>query len=228
MLSDESVARRGDASRRGVTGGLRCCLCCDNGKCIRCSCIQARKSCINCLPFRRGHCLNCSSTESVYDIDRNSHRDASGLIQLDSVGCDVAHCASDGTELSDFVSSYFQDAFGACLLHSEGGPFEDVWYKLWLRIVSFKSSHYDLLSGPVGHEFIDCLTSEVSLLARGLACSERLIIFLSVLLQRDPLIRRGTDICRLQGNRLKDWKSEKFDSLIYEAERCARQFVRPR
>ena len=75
-------------------------------------------------------------------------------------------------------------------------------------------------SGPVFHDFIDCLTSEVSLLARGLGCSERLIIFLSVLLQRDPLIRRGTDIRRLLGNWLKDRKGEKFDSLVCEADHC--------
>ena len=169
MLLDESIVRRGDASHHGATGGSRCCLCCDNGKCMRCSCVQARKSCINFLPSRQGCCLNCFSTESIYDIDRNSHLDASGLIQLDSVDCDVAHCTLGGAELSDFISSHFQDAFGACLLHSEGGPYEDVWCKLCLRIVSFKSSHYDLPSGPVGHEFIDCLTSEVFLLARGLA-----------------------------------------------------------
>ena len=111
--------------------------------------------------------MNCSSTESVFDI--NNHHDSSGLTQSDSIGCDVAKCTSGGAELSDFVNSHFQDAFGACLLHSEGGPYEDVWCKLWLRIVSLKSSHYDLPSGPVGHEFIDCLASEVSLLARGLA-----------------------------------------------------------
>ena len=71
------------------------------GKCMRCSCVQARKSCMNCLPSRQGRCLNCSSTESVFD--RNNHRDSSGLIQSDSIGCDVAHCTSGGAELSDFV-----------------------------------------------------------------------------------------------------------------------------
>ena len=179
MLSDESMVHLSNASRRGAKSGSRCCLCCDNRKCIRCSCVQARKSCINCLPSRRVRCLNCSSTESVHDIDRNGHHDASGLIQLDSVGCDVAYCASGGAGLSDFVSSHFQDAFGACLLHSEGGPYEDVWCKLWLRIFSFKSSRYDLPSGPVGHEFIDCLTSEVFLLARGRAADYFSICFVA-------------------------------------------------
>ena len=66
------------------------------GRVAVCVVTTANASCIDCLPSRRGHCLNCSSTESVYDIDRNSHRDASSLIQLDSVACDVAHCTLGG------------------------------------------------------------------------------------------------------------------------------------
>ena len=53
---------------------------------------------------------------------------------------------------------------------------------------------------------------------------------LSVMLQHDPIVKRCTDIHRLLGRWLNDWRGEKFDSFVCEAEYyyCARQFVRPR
>ena len=114
------------------------------------------------------------------------------------------------------------------MLHSEGGSYDNTWCKLWLHIVSFKNCHYDLPTGAVAHDFIDLLSSEISLLARGVERSERVLAFLSVVLQRDPMVRKGTDIRRLLCRRLKGWKEEKFESLVCDAEHCARQFTRPR
>ena len=67
--------------------------------------------------------------------------------------------------------------FGAQLLYSEGGSYDNAWRTLWLRIVSFKNCHYDLPSGVVAHDFIDLLLSEISLLARGVERSERVLVF---------------------------------------------------
>ena len=50
------------------------------------------------------------------------------------------------TVVPELVRSHFQNAFGAPLLLSEGGPCIDVWCKFCLRIVS-SSCHYNL---PVG------------------------------------------------------------------------------
>ena len=59
--------------------------------------------------------------------DGSRHRVSVDSTQSDSVNLDSAHSVSGGTAVPDFVSSQFQNAFGACLLHSEGGTYDDVW-----------------------------------------------------------------------------------------------------
>ena len=122
--------------------------------------------------------------------------------------------------MSDFVHLRCQDAFGAQLLHSEGGSYDNACCKLWIRIVSFRNCHYDLPRGAVAHDFIELLSLEISLLARGVERLEQVLVFLSVTLQRDPIVRRGTDICRLLCCRFKEWKEEKFESLVCDVECC--------
>ena len=41
----------------GTMPGL-CCRCNGNGKCIRCGCARAGRACVDCLPSRKGHCMN--------------------------------------------------------------------------------------------------------------------------------------------------------------------------
>ena len=56
---------------------------------------------------------------------------------------------------------------------------------------------YNLPNGSVGRDFVGLLSSEVNLLVQGSMSSERVIVFLTVLLQRDPMVKRGADIHRL-------------------------------
>ena len=53
--------------------------------------------------------------------------------------------------------------------------------------------------------------------------SERMIVFISVVLQRDNMVKKGSDICRLIKRRMDMWKKEQFDELFYEFERCSKQ-----
>ena len=212
-------------ARRGASGASHCCLCCDNGKCVRCSCVQAGRCCFNCLPSRGGQCSNLISDERACT---NAYRNHDSTQSHGDGNVHSSQRTSGESAVSDFVRLRFQDTFGAQLFHSEGGSYDNTWCKLWLRIVSFKNCHYDLPSSAVAHDFIDLLSSEISLLARGLERSERVLAFLSVVLQCDPMVRKGTDIRQLLCCRLKEWKEEKFESLVCDAERCARQFTRPR
>ena len=95
-------------------------------------------------------------------------------------------------------------------------------------IVSIKNSHYNLLNGSVGHDFVGLLASEVNLLVQGSMSSERIIFFLTVILQRDPMVKRGADIRWLLLRRMEDWRGEKFTDLVFDAERCSRQHTRPK
>ena len=46
--------------------------CNGNGRCIGCSCSKAGRPCTNCLPSRKGHCRNVSSTTPTRDNDMPS------------------------------------------------------------------------------------------------------------------------------------------------------------
>ena len=99
---------------------------------------------------------------------------------------------------------------------------------MWLRVVAIRNSHYNLPNGSIGRDLVGLLSSEVNLLVQGSMSSERVIVFLTVILQRDPMVKRGADVRRLLLRRLEDWKVEKFTDLVFDAERCSRQHSKPR
>ena len=89
------------------------------------------------------------------------------------------------------------EAFGASLLHSDGGDMSHVWYRRWIKVAHLKCQHYDLPGGATGREFVSQLSEEVSRLARGECRSERLIVYLAVMMQKDALVKKAADIRRL-------------------------------
>ena len=74
--------------------------------------------------------------------------------------------------------------------------------------------------GPVGRRYVDLLTEEVQNLAVGNFPSERVLIFSSVMLQRDRMVRKGADIRRLLDWHIGQWRDGHFDLLVQEADRC--------
>jgi len=51
-----------------------------------------------------------------------------------------------------------------------------------------------LPGGSIGKKYIDLLNEELHYLSVGAFPSERIIVFCSVMLQRDGLVRKGSDI----------------------------------
>ena len=106
------------------------------------------------------------------------------------------------------------EAFGATLLHSDGGDKNHVWYRRWIKVAHLKRQHYDLPGGATGREFVSQLSEEVSRLARGECGSERLVVYLAVMMQRNALVRKAADICHLLKRRLDAWRSSQVDELL--------------
>ena len=73
-----------------------------------------------------------------------------------------------------------------------------------------------------GDMYVDLLTEEIQHLGVGNYPSEQVLIFSSVILQRDQMICKGADIRRLLDRQITQWREGLFDLLIQEADRCDR------
>ena len=61
-------------------------------------------------------------------------------------------------------------------------------------MTSIKACHYNLPIGAADCNFVELLSSELNLLAKGSVRSECVMVFLEVMLQHDPYVRKGMDI----------------------------------
>lgn len=126
------------------------------------------------------------------------------------------HTSGDGS-IAD-INSMLVNAYGESL--ALNSPPDDEWYSRWKTVVNLAGKHYTLPSGAVGRQYVDQLSKEVSYLSTGVYSSARLLLFLSVVLQRDRSIRKGLDIRRVIERRLSMWQEGAFGTLVHEAVRC--------
>ena len=183
------------------------------------------QSCSNCTPSSSDHCSNQGNPKTVSDSFKLDDDD--GSVQPDKTGSQSSNmcgineqsldqsCVSHGPVQSNVNDRLFR-AYGACFLGLDGGEQINEWGQRWKRVVSIRGQQYDLPGGSVGREFVNLLTNEVSMLSRGEAISERLFVFCGVVLQRDSMVKKGTDIRRLLKRRMDSWKQNRFDELVYE------------
>jgi len=121
-----------------------------------------------------------------------------------------------------------QRAYGSTLVQPDGGGSESTWYSWWKQVIYYSGNHYVLQGGSTGRQYVDVLANEVNYLACGTYPSERILVFSSVILQCDCMVRKGADVHRLLGKRLHLWQQENFDLLIQEANRCDQALRRTR
>ena len=119
---------------------------------------------------------------------------------------------------------FMMEAFGGCLNKSEQLP-ETVWGKRWIESVNLHGKLYLVPGGNVGRKYVDLLTKEVSRVIQN-ECSERLLVFSRLVLQRDPMVNKTRDVKVLIGRRLQSWEDGNFSLLLQEAKRCASRPLR--
>ena len=166
-------------------------------------------------------CDGSSSRKQNDDLSTNSSEFTPQLFppsqvpirQVSSYGAD------DGA--STHVDSLMLQAYGeplACGTVEPGS--RDCWFNRWELIVHLRGKLYSLPGGATGRKYVDYLSKEVSYFSSGTCSSERLLVFSSLILQRDRTIRKGVDIRRVIERRLDMWDKENYDVLVQEAVRC--------
>ncbi len=103
---------------------------------------------------------------------------------------------------------------------------EDPWFNRWEKVIRLPFRRYDLPGGNVGRKFIDSLSKEVELVADQKGCSERMIVFQVIILQKEILVKKTADIRRVIQRRLQLWDEGQFDVLMQEAMRCSETFLK--
>ena len=108
----------------------------------------------------------------------------------DASGVPPAVCQSIGSnDTSTEIDMFMCKAYGAPLLYSAGPPNNSLWYRFWITIVHHGGRHYSLPSGSVGRKYTGLLNQELQYFDSGSYCAERFIVFSSLMLQRDRLVR---------------------------------------
>ena len=164
-----------------------------------------------------------SSTAADYssDLCHNSSVDIDTSCNV-SLLCNGSQ-ASVQQPSRDRVDDLMRMAYGETLLYSDGGPHHSSWCQRWSDVVQHLGRHYSLPGGSIGKKYIDLLNDELLHLVSGSYSSERVIVFCSVMLQRDRNVRKGCDICRLIDRRMTQWREGQFD-VLQEAACCDRSF----
>ena len=94
------------------------------------------------------------------------------------------------------------------------------WLVYWNKIIQHSGRHYDLPKGSIGRKYVSRMIDEICHFNSGNFPSERLLVFSSVILQRDKMSTKGPEIRKVIDRRLSLWKEEKYDLLVQEATRC--------
>ena len=165
------------------------------------------------VPLRLNKCIN--RTEPLIQQHTSSQDRDYGMNE-------TYKCTRSGS----IAGTRMELAFGAKLMNEESNGVEgDVWFHRWRRLVSkyYSGSMYDLPSGNISKQFVGLLADEIMMLSKRSVCSERVLVYCRVILQRDQMIKMGSDIRLLVKRRLEAWKNENFDGLVQEAIRCTRQ-----
>ena len=155
--------------------------------------LEGRK-CTCCRALSRGMCKNgsCDTVAViVYPVNEIADSVADTVDPSSICGESVE---SNSVTFDNFTDAKLTQAFGASILWSDGGSFVDPWGTWWIRVCRMSGRQYDLPGGAVGSEFVDLLTTEVWLLTDNSAISDRLMMFCLVILQRNHMVRVGSDV----------------------------------
>ena len=158
------------------------------------------------------------------DSERKDSSTSGGVIDDEEVSRGPVRSTINLAECHLELSSSFDDidvnglmtrAFGEPLIQSGGEDTADVWHQYWRKVAYLQGKHYDIPGGAIGRQYVDALAEEVSHVTAGNYPSDRLIVFSSLVLQRDRMIRKVADMRRVLDRRLKMWRNGDVDLLLH-------------
>ena len=107
-------------------------------------------------------------------------------------------CSEDPPDVGcDNVAGLICRVYGVPLLSSAGSRTDSPWIQRWPTIIHHSGRHYLLPGGSVGRKYVEFLNQELQFFVSGSYSAERVIVFSSLMLQRDRLVHKSCDVRRL-------------------------------
>ena len=111
----------------------------------------------------------------------------------------------------------------------DGGIQDDnTWQTYWRRLVAFPVQSYQVPNGSVGRRFVSTLAEIMKGIKARKSNSEKLIVFILVVLQRDRDIKTTRDIRKRLTNRMDAWKDNKYEALVQDTISSCESFLSSR
>ena len=92
-----------------------------------------------------------------------------------------------------------------------------VWQNYWKEIVNLPNRKYNLPKNSTGKKFIHLLTTEINNIVQRKSNSKKVIVFMSVILQKSKDIKKSKDVKALLERRMTLWQKEEFDTVVNSA-----------
>ena len=119
---------------------------------------------MSCRTLSHGTCKNgsCDTVDEIVDPVNEIADSVADTVDPSPICGESVE--SNSVAFDNFIDAKLTQAFGASILWSDGGGFDDPWGTWWICAWRMSSRQYDLPGGAVGREFVDLLTTEVRLL----------------------------------------------------------------
>ena len=188
-----------------------------------------------------GCCHRCSNiTSCEYDDSQDDSGDEEALLTLPDFASDdeltesdSANDTTDAPNTSPPPSSHRDDdantkikaVYGDIIRQNDGtdidgGVSDDQeWQSRWRKIIGLPTQHYTVPKGHIGRLFIQKLADEMNGIISRKWNAEKMIVFITVILQRSRDIKKSRDIRRRIERRLTEWSQGLFDMLLEDTVR---------
>ena len=167
-------------------------------------------------------CVDLNAVKNVEDsfhestVSENENVDA-GVVTIDSGSGAREHAIRhylesqvrpDIVDPDNLIMKAYREKFG------RDEARDDVWFGYWNILSHLKGKQYSLPGGAVGRKYVDLLSDEIGQVGAGNYTFDCLIVFSALILQRDKMIIKSADVCRVLERRMKLWSENHFDLLV--------------
>ncbi len=222
---------------------FRCCLCCSTGKCVRCSCVNGKTPCTNCIPGQSGRCSNRPTTDQSSDLlpatpAPNSQPSPPTLLVPSPSSPSII---STSLQQPPFISPDIPDPSPIIEPNFVWGTLDSINFSssldaIYDTVVHWKPNLFRVPHGNIGKQFVSELAKMYTAFATSSAMEsiamKATTVIPILLLQKPNTISKGKPETNTQRfnqclkRRLQSWKDGNLADLLAEGKTIQKRITR--